>query len=78
MLVMVWQPQVESGYISVGKFSYQIIPGIKTINEVADDVNQERLILLGDEIVKLISVAFINSKALGAIMLVVISYHRKK
>ena len=53
---------------ALGTFSYQIIPGIKTINKVADDVNQERLeFLLGDRNCEAdpMHVAFINSKGFG-------------
>ncbi|MGB2180584.1 MAG: beta-ketoacyl synthase, partial [Porticoccaceae bacterium] len=53
---------------ALGTFKYQIIPGIKTISKVADDVNQQHTIFplqdmnMSD---KNMHVAFINSKGFG-------------
>ena len=53
---------------ALGTFKYQIIPGIKTINKVADDVNQQHTVFplqdmdMSD---KNMHVAFINSKGFG-------------
>ena len=53
---------------ALGTFSYQVIPGIKTIDRIAKDVSQERLsFLLHDKDVSSnpMDVAFINSKGFG-------------
>ncbi len=53
---------------ALGTFSYQVIPGIKTIDRIAKDVSQERLsFLLHDKDVSAnpMDVAFINSKGFG-------------
>tara|TARA_B100000524_G_scaffold40192_1_gene19419 strand:+ start:441 stop:2312 length:1872 start_codon:yes stop_codon:yes gene_type:complete len=53
---------------ALGTFSYQVIPGIKTIDRIAKDVSQERLsFLLHDKDVSEnpMDVAFINSKGFG-------------
>ena len=53
---------------ALGTFKYQIIPGIKTISKVADDVNQQHTVFplqdmdMSD---KNMHVAFINSKGFG-------------
>jgi acetoacetyl-[acyl-carrier protein] synthase len=53
---------------ALGTFKYQIIPGIKTISKVADDVNQQHTLFplqdmdMSD---KNMHVAFINSKGFG-------------
>ena len=53
---------------ALGTFKYQIIPGIKTISKVADDVNQKHTVFpLQDKNTseKNMHVAFINSKGFG-------------
>lgn len=53
---------------ALGAFKYGIIPGIKTIDEVAGDVHQERLrIALEDRMVgeAALDVCFLNSKGFG-------------
>ncbi|MCS5587507.1 MAG: beta-ketoacyl synthase [Porticoccaceae bacterium] len=53
---------------AMGTFKYQIIPGIKTITEIAEDVNQQRTLFpLQDMDVSdnKMQVAFINSKGFG-------------
>jgi acetoacetyl-[acyl-carrier protein] synthase len=53
---------------ALGTFKYQVIPGIKTISKVADDVNQQHMVFplqdmdMSD---KNMHVAFINSKGFG-------------
>tara|TARA_R100001198_G_scaffold93750_1_gene75376 strand:- start:1256 stop:3163 length:1908 start_codon:yes stop_codon:yes gene_type:complete len=53
---------------TLGSFKYQIIPGIKTIDQVADDVHQQRLLISTRDIDRSqlpLEVAFINSKGFG-------------
>lgn len=53
---------------ALGSFHYGIIPGIKTIDQVADDVHQEHLQISTTDIDKGktgLDVAFINSKGFG-------------
>ncbi|MEH6688127.1 MAG: beta-ketoacyl synthase [Halopseudomonas sabulinigri] len=53
---------------TLGSFRYQIIPGIKTIDEVAEDVHQTHLQISTKDIdrqSKPLEVAFINSKGFG-------------
>lgn len=53
---------------ALGTFKYQIIPGIKTITKVADDVNQQHTVfplLDMNTSEKNMHVAFINSKGFG-------------
>lgn len=52
---------------SLGVFKYGIIPGIKTIDRVADDVFAERLAISTVDVVRQepIDVAFLNSKGFG-------------
>lgn len=51
---------------ALGSFEYGIIPGIKTIDRVADDVHQDHLIIpTKDLVVERLDVAFINSKGFG-------------
>lgn len=50
---------------ALGSFEYDLIPGIKTIDRVADDVFSERLQLSTTDIHKQLDVAFINSKGFG-------------
>ena len=53
---------------ALGTFKYQIIPGIKTINKVADDVNQQHTVFPLQDMdmsEKNMHVAFINSKGFG-------------
>lgn len=53
---------------TLGSFKYQIIPGIKTIDQVADDVHQQRLLISTSDIDRSqlpLEVGFINSKGFG-------------
>ena len=53
---------------TLGSFKYQIIPGIKTIDQVADDVHQQRLLISTRDIDRSqlpLEVGFINSKGFG-------------
>ena len=53
---------------TLGSFKYQIIPGIKTIDHVADDVHQQRLLISTRDIDRSqlpLEVGFINSKGFG-------------
>ncbi|ONM44777.1 beta-ketoacyl synthase [Halopseudomonas pachastrellae] len=53
---------------TLGSFKYQIIPGIKTIDQVADDVHQQRLLISTCDIDRSqlpLEVGFINSKGFG-------------
>ena len=53
---------------ALGTFKYQIIPGIKTITKVADDVNQKHTVFPLQDMntsEKNMHVAFINSKGFG-------------
>ena len=53
---------------TLGSFKYQIIPGIKTIDHVADDVHQQRLLISTCDIDRSqlpLEVGFINSKGFG-------------
>ncbi|MBA6419833.1 beta-ketoacyl synthase [Pseudomonas sp. 5Ae-yellow] len=53
---------------TLGSFRYQIIPGIKTIDAVADDVHQTHLQISTQDVdrqSKPLEVAFINSKGFG-------------
>jgi acetoacetyl-[acyl-carrier protein] synthase len=51
---------------ALGSFHYGLIPGIKTIGKVADDVVQERLQISTEDIQKTdLDIAFINSKGFG-------------
>jgi len=58
----------EQLVVSLGVFKYGLIPGIKTIDKVADDVLNERLNISTQDIEKgagNIDVAFLNSKGFG-------------
>jgi len=58
----------EQLVVSLGVFKYGLIPGIKTIDKVADDVLDERLNISTQDIEKgvgNIDVAFLNSKGFG-------------
>ncbi|MAQ52110.1 MAG: beta-ketoacyl synthase [Pseudomonas sp.] len=53
---------------TLGSFKYQIIPGIKTIDQVADDVHQQRLLISTSDVDRSqlpLEVGFINSKGFG-------------
>jgi len=52
---------------ALGTFKYGLIPGIKTVNEIAKDVHQKRLnFLLNDTVTATkMEVSFINSKGFG-------------
>ncbi|WP_439134438.1 beta-ketoacyl synthase [Pseudomaricurvus sp.] len=51
---------------ALGSFKYNLVPGIKTIDCVADDVHQQRLsISVSDTSRQQIDVAFINTKGFG-------------
>ncbi|MBR9911919.1 MAG: beta-ketoacyl synthase [Gammaproteobacteria bacterium] len=51
---------------ALGSFEYGLVPGIKTIDRVADDVHGERLhISTTDTPIEQLQVAFINSKGFG-------------
>ncbi|QJD59584.1 beta-ketoacyl synthase [Pseudomonas sp. gcc21] len=53
---------------ALGTFKYQIIPGIKTIDEVADDVHQQHLRISTRDVNRAqdpLEVCFINSKGFG-------------
>lgn len=51
---------------ALGSFKYGLIPGIKTIDQVADDVHQDRLTISVTDIAKQdLEVAFINTKGFG-------------
>ena len=53
---------------TLGSFKYQIIPGIKTIDQVADDVHQQRLLISTRDVDRSalpLEVGFINSKGFG-------------
>lgn len=51
---------------ALGSFKYGLIPGIKTIDQVADDVHQDRLNISVTDIAKQdLEVAFINTKGFG-------------
>ena len=52
---------------SLGVFKYGIVPGIKTIDKVADDVFADRLAISTVDVVRKepIDVAFLNSKGFG-------------
>ncbi|QIB50181.1 beta-ketoacyl synthase [Pseudomonas sp. OIL-1] len=53
---------------ALGTFKYQIIPGIKTIDEVADDVHQQHLRISTRDVDRAqdpLEVCFINSKGFG-------------
>ncbi|MGI3129264.1 beta-ketoacyl synthase [Halopseudomonas pachastrellae] len=53
---------------TLGSFKYQIIPGIKTIDQVAEDVHQQRLLISTRDIDRSqlpLEVGFINSKGFG-------------
>ena len=51
---------------ALGVFKYGILPGIKTIEKIADDVNNNRLdIALKDKEIDKPQVAFLNSKGFG-------------
>ncbi len=53
---------------ALGSFRYGIIPGIKTIDAVADDVHRERLRILTEDATvgeQALDVCFINSKGFG-------------
>ncbi len=53
---------------ALGSFKYQIIPGIKTIDAVADDVHQQHLRISTRDVVRdaePLEVCFINSKGFG-------------
>lgn len=53
---------------SLGMFKYGLIPGIKTIDKVADDVFQDRLAISTTDVQrdpKTLDVAFLNSKGFG-------------
>ncbi|WP_150304828.1 beta-ketoacyl synthase [Pseudomonas saliphila] len=53
---------------ALGTFKYQIIPGIKTIDEVADDVHQQQLRISTHDVDRTqdpLEVCFINSKGFG-------------
>ena len=51
---------------ALGSFEYNLVPGIKTIDQVADDVYQQNLtISIQDLKVDRLDVAFINSKGFG-------------
>ncbi len=53
---------------TLGVFKYGLIPGIKTVDKVADDVHQERLQISREDIdtgVQGIDVAFLNAKGFG-------------
>ncbi|GAB3106832.1 beta-ketoacyl synthase [Aestuariicella hydrocarbonica] len=51
---------------ALGSFKYGLIPGIKTIDKVADDVHQERLSISVKDTEKAeLDVAFINTKGFG-------------
>jgi acetoacetyl-[acyl-carrier protein] synthase len=53
---------------ALGSFKYQLIPGIKTIDAIADDVHQQRLSIATadvDRSVQPLELCFINSKGFG-------------
>lgn len=53
---------------ALGSFAYGVIPGIKTITEVADDVSQKNLKISSQDVKsapEALDVAFINSKGFG-------------
>lgn len=53
---------------SLGVFKHAILPGIKTIDKVADDVHQERLLISNKDLdlsARGVEVAFLNSKGFG-------------
>lgn len=53
---------------ALGTFKYQIVPGIKTIDEVAGDVHQQHLRISNRDLVRRddpLEVCFINSKGFG-------------
>ncbi|MEO1662049.1 MAG: beta-ketoacyl synthase [Pseudomonadota bacterium] len=53
---------------ALGVFKYGVLPGIQTIDEVPDDVHQDRLILGRDHLARApeeLSVAILNSKGFG-------------
>lgn len=52
---------------SLGVFKYGVVPGIKTIDKVAEDVHQERLVLSVADYARDVplDVAFLNSKGFG-------------
>lgn len=51
---------------ALGSFAYGIVPGIKTIDKVADDVTQDRLSISTEDVTRDdLEVAFINSKGFG-------------
>ena len=54
--------------VALGSFKYGILPGIQTIDDVAEDVHQDRLSLGADHIAKspeTLEVAILNSKGFG-------------
>ena len=54
--------------VALGSFKHGILPGIQTIDDVADDVHQDRLNLGADHIAKspeALEVAILNSKGFG-------------
>jgi len=50
---------------SLGVFKYGVIPGIKTIKNIAFDVEQENLAILTKDLSQQFDVAFINAKGFG-------------
>ncbi len=53
---------------ALGSFKYQLIPGIKTIDSVADDVHQQHLRICKEDVARQqqpLEVCFINSKGFG-------------
>ena len=50
---------------TLGSFAHGILPGIKTIDHVADDVMAERLSIPIEDLARDMDVAFINSKGFG-------------
>ncbi|MCG8314599.1 MAG: beta-ketoacyl synthase [Pseudomonadales bacterium] len=50
---------------TLGSFAYDLIPGIKTIDHVADDVYQERLSISNQDREASMDMAFVNSKGFG-------------
>ena len=50
---------------TLGSFAHGLLPGIKTIDHVADDVLAERLSISAKDVAMTMDVAFVNSKGFG-------------